>query len=87
MLSNSFPSSEYPEDVHVINHEGRTVLLIGTAHISQESVDLVEAVITQETPDCVCIELDEKRYQALTQKKKWQDLDLKQIIKNKQLST
>lgn len=87
MQNISYPSSDYPEDVHIITHEEKTVLLIGTAHISQESVDLVETVIKQETPDCVCIELDEKRYQALTEKKKWQDLDLKQIIKNKQLST
>ncbi len=87
MTDTPFPSSEYPSDVHVITHDDKTVLLIGTAHISQESVELVEKVIQQETPDCVCIELDEKRYQALTQKKKWQDLDLKQIVKNKQLST
>lgn len=87
MLNNTFPSSDYPADVHIITHEEKTVLLIGTAHISQESVDLVETVIKQELPDCVCIELDEKRYEALTQKRKWQDLDLKQIIKNKQLST
>lgn len=69
MQNISYPSSDYPEDVHIITHEEKTVLLIGTAHISQESVDLVETVIKQETPDCVCIELDEKRYQALTEKK------------------
>jgi pheromone shutdown-related protein TraB len=87
MPNKSFPSSDYPADVHAITHEEKTILLIGTAHISQDSVDLVEEVISQENPDCVCIELDEKRYKALTQKKKWQSLDLKQIIKNKQLST
>lgn len=87
MQNQSFPSSHYPADVHSIEHEGKTVLLVGTAHISQDSVDLVEKVISQEHPDCVCIELDDKRYQALTQKKKWQSLDLKQIIKDKQLST
>lgn len=87
MPNQSFPSSDYPTDVHTITHEGKTILLIGTAHISQESVDLVEKVISQERPDCVCIELDEKRYKALIQKKKWQSLDLKQIIKDKQLST
>ena len=87
MANQSFPSFDYPSDVHTITHEGRTILLIGTAHISQESVDLVEKVISQEKPDCVCIELDEKRYKALTQRKKWQSLDLKQIIKDKQLST
>jgi pheromone shutdown-related protein TraB len=87
MPNNSFPSSDYPADVHIITHQEKTIILIGTAHISQESVNLVETVIKQENPDCVCIELDEKRYEALTQKKKWQDLDLKQIIKNKHLST
>lgn len=87
MINKSFPVSAYPADVHTITYEEKTILLIGTAHISQESVDLVEKVILQENPDCVCIELDEKRYTALTQKKKWQSLDLKQIIKDKQLST
>jgi pheromone shutdown-related protein TraB len=87
MVNKSFPAFDYPADVHTITHEEKTILLIGTAHISQESVDLVEKVISQESPDCVCIELDEKRYKALTQKKKWQSLDLKQIIKDKQLST
>ncbi len=87
MPNTSFPSHDYPADVHTIFHNDKTILLIGTAHISQDSVDLVEKVISQESPDCVCIELDEKRYQSLTEKKKWQSLDLKQIIKDKQLST
>ena len=87
MPNQTFPLYEYPSDVHTLSHEGKTILLIGTAHISQESVDLVERVISQEQPDCVCLELDEKRYTSLTQKKKWQSLDLKQIIKDKQLST
>jgi len=87
MPNQSFPSFDYPADVHTITHGDKTILLIGTAHISQESVELVEKVISQEKPDCVCIELDEKRYKALIQKKKWQSLDLKQIIKDKQLST
>lgn len=87
MPTQSFPAADYPADVHTLNYGERTILLIGTAHISQESVDLVEEVISHEKPDCVCIELDEKRYTSLTQQKKWQSLDLKQIIKNKQLST
>jgi len=87
MPNTSFPSHNYPADVHTVFHDDKTILLIGTAHISQDSVDLVNKVISQERPDCVCIELDEKRYRALTEKKKWQSLDLKQIIKDKQLST
>lgn len=69
MSQTHFPSKDYPEDVHVIHNNNRTILLVGTAHISQESVALVQEVIQQERPDGVCIELDEKRYQALTEKK------------------
>ncbi len=88
MTSKMSPSNVYSEDVHRLDlPDNRTILLIGTAHISQESVELVQKVITQEMPDCVCIELDEKRYQALSQKQRWQALDLKEIIKKKQLST
>jgi len=87
MSDTPFPSSEYPSDVHSIQFQDKTILLIGTAHISQESVDLVEEVISKEQPDCVCLELDDKRFKSLTQKKQWQSLDLKQIIKKKQLST
>lgn len=87
MTEDLFPAKDYGNDVHVIEHGDKSVLLIGTAHISQESVDLVRSVITREHPDCVCLELDDKRYQALSQKQQWQSLDLKSIIRNKQLST
>jgi pheromone shutdown-related protein TraB len=87
-INAPFPAhSDYGADVHVIEHGDKTILLVGTAHISQESVLLVKKVIEQEHPDCVCLELDDKRYQALTQKKRWESLDLKTIIKDKQLST
>ena len=87
MPITSFPAHSYESDVHVVQHEDKTIVLVGTAHISQESVDLVKTVIEQEQPDCVCLELDDKRYHALTQKQQWQSLDLKTIIKSKQLST
>jgi len=87
MTDSNFPSHSYEQDVRVIQYGDKTVTLVGTAHISQKSVDLVKKVIEQEKPDCVCLELDDKRFQALTQKKQWQALDLKVVIKNKQLST
>lgn len=87
MNQKPFPQNHYPDDVQVINHQSRTILLIGTAHVSQQSVDLVTEVISKEKPDVVCIELDAKRYQALTEEKRWQQLDLKSVIKKKQLST
>jgi pheromone shutdown-related protein TraB len=82
-----FPQHTYTDDVSIIQLADKTILLIGTAHISQESTNLVEQVIEQEKPDTVCIELDEKRFLALSKKQQWDNLDLKQIIRNKQLAT
>ena len=77
----------YPPDVHCLKLDEREIFLIGTAHISRESVELVRQVIAGEKPDCVCVELDEKRYEALAKRKTWELLDLKEIIRKKQLST
>ncbi len=79
--------SKYSEDVRIINKNGREFIIVGTAHISRQSADLVKEVISNEKPDTVCIELDEKRYKALAEKKRWESLDLKTIIRQKQLST
>jgi pheromone shutdown-related protein TraB len=76
----------YPADVHVLEVDGRELILVGTAHVSRESVDLVRQVIEREEPDCVCVELDTQRYEALAQKKRWENLDLKLIIRKKQLA-
>ncbi len=83
----SVVESKHGSDVVELSIKGKKYLLIGTAHISKESADLVRKVIEDEKPDVVCLELDEKRYQSLNNKKKWQELDLKSVIKEKQLST
>jgi pheromone shutdown-related protein TraB len=78
---------EYGADVHVVAREGREFVLVGTAHISRESVGLVREVIENEQPDRVCIELDSRRYQALSGQQRFESLDLKQVIRTKQLAT
>lgn len=77
----------YPEEVEVVRTGDREVLLVGTAHISAESVHLVRTVIERERPDCVCVELDERRYTALSEKNRWEGLDLREVIKHRQLAT
>ncbi len=78
---------DYPADVHFVQKNGREFIIIGTAHVSQESADLVRRVVSQEKPDTVCIELDEQRYRTLSEQRKWESLDLKQIIRQRQLPT
>ena len=77
----------YPEKVERLYIDEREIILVGTAHVSKESVELVKRVIASEMPDCVCVELDPKRYKALSGRKRWESLDLKEIIRKKQLST
>jgi pheromone shutdown-related protein TraB len=74
------------EDVEVIEIDGREFILVGTAHISQESVDLVRNIVEAEKPDCVCIELDAQRYEALSQQKRFASLDLREVIRKQQLA-
>ncbi|MGE3541084.1 MAG: TraB/GumN family protein [Candidatus Tectimicrobiota bacterium] len=75
----------YPDDVSVLHQQGREFILIGTAHVSRESADLVRQVITREQPDCVCVELDGQRFTALSQQQRWENLDLREIIRQRQL--
>ena len=77
----------YSEDVQTVNKNGREYIIVGTAHISRQSADLVREVIEKAKPDTVCIELDEKRFKALSEKNRWENLDLKSLIRQKQLST
>ena len=79
--------ADYPQEVRILELDGRRIVLVGTAHVSRSSVELVHRVIEQEKPDCVCVELDPQRAESLSQKTKWEDLDLKQLIRKKQLTT
>ncbi len=87
MENKSETQPQYSSDVHHIKIKGKEFFIIGTAHISQNSADLVREVISNEKPDVVCVELDKQRFKALSEKKKWEELNLKQLIKEKQLST
>ncbi len=87
MQSNSDVETTYPPEVRVVQLGERQIILVGTAHVSQKSAELVRQVIENEQPDCVCIELDQKRYDSLAKKQRWESMDLKQIIRRKQLST
>ena len=71
----------YSGNVHEIILDGKKILLIGTAHISQSSVDEVNTVINQVKPDTVCIELCSSRYQAMLAKDQWKNMDIFKVIR------
>ncbi|MCK4491305.1 MAG: TraB/GumN family protein, partial [Candidatus Altiarchaeales archaeon] len=70
-----------PEESIKISVEGKEIILVGTAHISRNSVELVKKTIEEETPDAVAVELCEQRYDALVNKKKWDETEIHKVIK------
>jgi pheromone shutdown-related protein TraB len=60
----------------------KNIVLIGTAHISQESVDEVKQIIETEKPDIVAVELDDRRYKSLIEKTKWENTPINKILKS-----
>lgn len=75
---------EESTDVTRLEIAGKQIILIGTAHISARSVEVVRQTIESHKPDTVCVELDTERARALREETNWQELDLKQIIRSGQ---
>ena len=69
--------------IHRLEHEGKQILLIGTAHVSRESTELVKETIQAEKPDTVSVELCDSRYQSIRQKDKWRDMNIIKVIREK----
>ncbi|QTA78030.1 Conjugal transfer protein [Desulfonema limicola] len=63
--------------------EDKEIILVGTAHVSKESTELVKRIIESEKPDTVSVELCESRYQSIKQKNRWQETDIMKVIKEK----
>ncbi|MBP3741802.1 MAG: TraB/GumN family protein [Treponema sp.] len=61
---------------------GRKITLVGTAHVSKESIEEVENTIRELKPDCVAIELDEKRADSIRNPDKFRQLDVIKVLKN-----
>lgn len=69
------------DNVSVLTQDDKTIYVVGTAHISQKSVEEVQAVIDAVKPDTICVELCETRYKAITDDQVWKKLDIFTVIK------
>ncbi|MBU0762420.1 MAG: TraB/GumN family protein, partial [Candidatus Altiarchaeota archaeon] len=54
----------------------KKITLVGTAHVSEESVKAVEDAIKKHKPDAVAVELCKQRYDALKNEKKWDEEEI-----------
>jgi len=64
----------------------KDIVLVGTAHVSRESADLVERTIREEKPDTVCVELCQDRLEAIRQQDRWHEMDIMKVIRDKRTS-
>jgi pheromone shutdown-related protein TraB len=64
-----------------IEKDGKEIILIGTAHVLEESRLEVENLIDEVNPDTVCVELDQARYSSIMNQEKWKNLDIIKVIR------
>ncbi|PZO10797.1 MAG: conjugal transfer protein TraB [Lysobacteraceae bacterium] len=65
----------------IVERDGVRYTLLGTAHVSQASVDAVKAAMWHGSYDTIAVELDEQRHRALTDPDALSKLDLFQILR------
>ena len=68
-----------------LKYREKEIILVGTAHVSKDSVELVNRIINEECPDSVCVELDEQRYESIQNPKQWENTDIIKVVKQKKV--
>jgi len=58
------------------------IILVGTAHISKDSVEEVRGAIENYKPDIVAVELCKRRYDSITKKDQWENTPVTALIKS-----
>ncbi|MEA4874558.1 TraB/GumN family protein [Anaerorhabdus sp.] len=71
------------QNITKIEVNGKEIYLIGTAHVSHTSRQDVKDCIDEVKPDSICIELDEERFEAFNNPKRWENTDIIEVIKEK----
>ena len=65
----------------VLDINDRKITLIGTAHVSKESIDEVVDAIESLNPDCIAIELDNQRLASMQDPESYKKLDIVKVLK------
>ncbi len=74
---------EFDKAIDIIKYNEKTIILIGTAHVSKESARLVKKTILENKPDTVCVELCNARLKSIRDKDNWRNMDIVKVIKEK----
>ena len=83
MTESETPATSPQKDIHILEQENKTIILIGTAHVSRSSAELVSETIRSQTPDTVCVELCNTRLAAIRDADRWRNMDIVKVIREK----
>lgn len=72
-----------PQSVQQLHVDGKDVFLVGTAHVSKESVEDVRKTIESIRPDSVCVELCQARFKTMVEKAAWEKMNIFRVIREK----
>ena len=76
---------QLPETVTTVHYKDAEIYLLGTAHVSKQSVEDVVTLTEAVSPDAICIELCESRYKSIREKDSWKKMDIFQVFKEKKV--
>jgi pheromone shutdown-related protein TraB len=62
-----------------VGQPGR-IIIVGTAHVSEKSINEVNVVIEREKPDIVAVELDRARFQAIKGEEQVKEVNVKELL-------
>jgi len=71
------------QPIREVSGDGVDYTLIGTAHVSRASADAVSELAASGRFDAIAVELCQARYDALTAERKWTDLDLYRVLRDR----
>lgn len=72
--------------IEIVTLRNKKIMLVGTAHVSQNSVGEVAVVIRENNPDSVAIELCEARFRRMDGKDLgWENLNIESVLKKRQV--
>lgn len=89
MMDDALPAAPLQiagQPVVELTRDGVRYTLLGTAHVSQASIDAVQDAIDSGRFDAVAVELDEQRHKALTNPDALAQLDLVKVIREKKVA-
>ncbi len=82
---NNIIVKDLEPNLKLVKINEKELYLLGTAHVSAESVKEVEEAVEKYSPNLIAVELDEKRLDAILNKSRYEDINIIEIIKKKEM--